>query len=365
MFDWSVENTPLTHSAAAVFFLLFALAVLLAATREFRERRRRNRHRWEAVHEVARKKELNDDEWRLLREVLARHAPKDPVRAVTVRQRFDECMAAEMSALRTRSDMAVLIQSGRRLRDIRVLLALDYVPLGQEIHSTRELHVGQNLWLAPKTKAEPDWVRFRVTRVDEAFFAVSTADDSPPGNPLFRPGQAVQCHMWREEDARYSLETSIAQVEDNPAEWILFHSEELHRVQDREFFRVRHSQSIMVNVLNAPVGGAEAPAAELQKRRVVSRISGRTMNISAGGTVFVTQQAMPKQVLLQFQIDLPEEDPLNLFARIVESSPLSGGRHLVRVEFISVADEQRDALARHVLRLQQQRLSESEERAAR
>ena len=73
------------------------------------------------------------------------------------------------------------------LREIRARLGLDFVSYGQPIQSTRELNVGQPLWLAPSGLQNPRWQRASVVAMDEAFFHVAARQD--PRQPGDTPQQ--------------------------------------------------------------------------------------------------------------------------------------------------------------------------------
>ena len=72
------------------------------------------------------------------------------------------------------------------------------------------------------------------------------------------------------------------------------------------------------------------------------------------------QQAIPAQVLLRIVIELDDWEPFDVFARVVATAPISGGRSFVRASFVAIDDEMRDKIARYIIR-RQQRLADAHE----
>ncbi len=70
------------------------------------------------------------------------------------------------------------------------------------------------------------------------------------------------------------------------------------------------------------------------------------------------KQAVARQVMLRLGIELPDGRTLETEAEIVASSAISGGRYLLRLQFVGLSDEERDVIARYVLHRQQMRLAE-------
>ena len=104
----------------------------------------------------------------------------------------------------------------------------------------------------------------------------------------------------------------------------------------------------------------ELDVQRLAERPLVTKLRGRITNLSAGGCALVVQQSIPGQVLLRIVVELDDWEPFDLFARIVATTPISGGRTFVRTSFVAIDDEKRDKIARYIMR-RQQRLSEAHE----
>ncbi len=348
----ATNTTLLVVALCAVALLLFA--VLLEIWRKRRQTQRRLAGEWRTVETIAREKELTEDAWPRLRRLIERRAPDRPFEAVTVRHVFNRCVDEEIEDIRRTSGQEAVVQEGEALRNIREHLGLNFVPFGQRIDSTREIYEGQIIWMAPAGEERPQWRRVAVTEVTEAFFAVS-----PPEDGAFnaKPGARMECRMWREEDARYLFTVSFVKALDAPPSLMFAHTSELTRVQSRQFRRVRYDQDTSVGVLEAPAAGG---LSELGKQKPVTRMRGRITNLSAGGVALVTQMPLPKASYLRVELRLPEHPPMTVDARIVSSTAITGGRTLVRAEFVNMEEADQETIARFAAQREQARLHAEE-----
>lgn len=337
--------------ALAVFcVLMFVGAIVLDIHRRRGAARQRVAAEWRAVGEIVEDRGFSKQETEGLNALVRRYAPGYPLRAVTVRKEFNACVEPEMEALAKRGDQKAFERTGAELREIRIHLGLDSIPLGQRITSSRELSPGQWMSAAKDGASDLKWFRMMVDEVDEAYFCASRHAKQKDAAPTFGKGDRVRCRLWRDEDARYVFTATVAEFDDPPPSWRFSHTEELNRVQARAHFRVRHDQATVVGVLNAPVDG---DLKNVRKRRTVTRLRGRITSLSAGGCALVVQQSVAMQVLLRITVELPGERPLEVEAQIISVSPISGGRHLIRTAFVGLEDDRRDILAKYVLQRQQ------------
>lgn len=336
---------PSMYGYLLVLVGLFALAIVWELVRRARARALHRAAQWESIEQIASEKELTDNEFDLLREVLQRHHPDDPLRAVTTRLHFDRCVRAEMEFLAQQGDSEKLAQIGAILRDIRRALALDFVSFGQRIESTRELYPNQILLLAPKGDVSPHWIKGRVQMVDEAFFWVSpmVGADSPPA---WRAGEELRCRLWREEDARYAFSVVLAATEHAPEMWRIQHAEKLSRMQQRAHYRTRFEQATVFDILTAPPDG---DLSVLKDREPVTRVRGKITNLSAGGFAAILPQELPKQAIMRAELELDGERPILVHANVIANSVVSGGRVLIRVSFVGMDTATQDIIAKFVL----------------
>lgn len=332
------------------FGALLLFAVLVEIIRRRANRRFRREAEWRVVEEILEEKALPEDARNAVRSLIKHHAPNEPVRAITTRQHFDRCVGEEMKALLAQGDLKRYGEAGIRLREIRKDLGLNYTPVGQRIYSTRELSSGQAIWISPVEEDPPRWFRTGVSSVDEGHFHVGLRNPKAKQLPSLNPGDEVRCRMWRQDDARYVFTASLDYVKGPPVTWAFRQVTELNRIQSRSYWRVPHDQDVVIGILNAPADGR---ATDVHFRRVVTKIRGRITNLSAGGFAAVIQQTLPRQVLLRVSLEIPEQEPVVVEARIVTVEPISGERHLLRAEYVGIEDETREVIAHYVMHRQQ------------
>ncbi len=345
-----VSHTTLLWVAAG-FAGLFMLAVLLEMLRKRAERRRRVQAEWGHVDRILRERDFTNEEQAQTRRIIERHSSNAPLNAVTNRRQFDHCVDGEMNRHRREgASRGDLEKFGTALRDIRRQLALDFVPYGQQIHSTRELVEGQAIWIAPVKQGQPAaWSRVGVMEVNEAYFHTSLPQDKG-GNPGITPGSKIQCRLWREEDARYLFETVMIAETNEPPAWVMEHTANLTRIQSRQHYRVQYSQNTWAGILDPPPGGDPK---QLRKQKAVTRLRGRIANISAGGVALVADMTPPANAYLRIDLEFPGHPPMRADARVVHVAPLSGGRWQVRTVFVGLSEEKQERIARFVTQRQQ------------
>jgi c-di-GMP-binding flagellar brake protein YcgR len=337
---------------------LFVLAVLVVVMRRRRERMLRLRAEWQAIDTHAADKELPGKDREALLQLLRRHAPDHPLRAATVRQHFDACVDAELAGPLSGPLTPELEQRGLVLRDIRTHMGLDYLPLGQRIYSTRDLHQGQAVWMSVSGGDDAEWHRMVVAAVDEVTFRVAAAADDIPARQA--PGAMPHFRIWRDEDARYTFTTPLIRIEERPSRWVFRHTTELRRTQARAHFRIHYDQTTDLGVIDAPL---DEDYADLDAREPVTRLRGRITSLSGGGLAVLLPQPIPKQVLLRVELDITDgTGPMKVEVRPIEVTPLPGGRYLVRGCFVGVSDKIRESVTHFVFH-EQQRLTRIAEKS--
>lgn len=364
LYTSSFEFPRFSHTTllwvAAGFVALFMLAVLLEMLRKRAENRRRLQAEWRHVDRILGEREFTNEEQALTRRMIERHSPRAPLNAVTNRRQFDHCVEAEMNRHRREGASPEHLEKfGTELRDIRKQLALDFVPYGQQIDSTRELVERQTIWMAPANHGQhAAWSQVSVTEVNEAHFHTTLTKDKG-GNPSITPGSKIQCKLWREEDARYLFETAMIAERDEPPAWVMEHTANLTRIQSRQHYRVQYNHNTWVGILDPPPRG---DVEQLRKQKAVTRLRGRIANISAGGTALAAEMTPPANAYLRIGLEFPGHPPIQADARIVHTAPLSGRRCLVRAAFVGLSEEKQERIARFVTQHQQVLLHPEEER---
>lgn len=338
------SNTTLLVVAFALLGLL-AVAVFLEVRRRRALRLQRIDREWRNVENIAEERGLDQDQVGRLRAMIEEFASDEPLRVVTLRKEFDQCVAKAMNALWKREDREHFESEGRALRHIRERLGLDHVPLAQQITSTRNLAHDQAVLIGVPADGRREWHPAHVGTVDEAFFDVSP--ESSGKHPALQPGDTVRFRLNRPSDARYSFATELAKAEDSPLCWVFHHTDNVERYQSREYYRVTFEQKTSVEVLEA------SATAQANARAPVTKLSAQFRDLSGSGCALILNQDLPKQVLLRVEVRLPETGSITLTGRIVRTEAVSSGNYIIRAMFVDMDDETRDAILRYVMSRQQ------------
>ncbi len=347
VFVWP-SHSPVTLLITLLVLLgLLLVAYVVARIRGARSRRRRLEQEILDIRDLAREKGLLEKERRLIENFVRRRSPNDPMRVVTERRWFNKCVAAEMKSLARQVSGEKFAGRGAALRSVRRRLGLDYVSAGQAVETTRDLHTGQLIWASPAT--ETDWVRTRLVHLDEAYLQLQILNSDQPLS--LQSGTKMRCRLGRLDDARYVFESNVAETRKGPPAVLLTHCESMKRIQTRAHFRIRFRQIVTVGIVGVDAaldGGGASRTPESTTLRV------NIANLSAGGVAVVAQQDLPLNIGMRFKLSLPGYDPWDVIAKVVSTSPLSGGRNLIRGAFVGVGDEIREAIANHVMQEQRQ-----------
>lgn len=347
-YTWPIADQTTMIWAMCVILAFLGGAFGLELFRRRRDRRLRLEAEWRAVQQIVSEKEMPAEEWALLETLLRQYGARQPYQSVTLRSHFDACVDNCLHALRAQNDFEKLERFGVRLRDIRVRLGLDLVPWGQRIHSTRDLYTDQMVWAAPAKDAMADWYRMYVSHLDEAHFYLMAHEGQTL--PEVKPKDQVRFRMWRDEDARYVFTASLVRIEKSPRAWMFQHSQDLKRMQSRAYYRIPYEQASTFGVMTAAVDG---DLTDIAKRQVITQVRGRTTSLSGGGFAAILTDALPKQVLLQWELALGLDNaPFRVYAKVVSAQSISGGRYIVRGAFVNLGDEERDQIAQYVMKKQ-------------
>ncbi len=338
---------------AAGLVIVIASAVLIELFRRRAAKLGRISSEWHTVNEIAREKELDEEEQKMLRHIIERWAPDIPLKVTTVHQEFDDCVEKEMNSRSTARPKEEWENVGFVLRELRVKLGHDYIAMGQAIKSTRQLREGQHVWVLPKSENSRKWMKVQVAAIDEACFTLLPTLESGAESgvvvPSFRPGDKVRCRIWREYDARYAYDVTFMRVDKDTSGWVFEHISDLERTQDRKHYRVRHEQATIIGVLNASVDGKTG---DVKTRRAITKTKGRISTLSAGGVSLVVDTPVPKQVLLRIEIKLPGA-PFSVETEVIDSTAITGERYFVRARFVEIDDALRDRIAKYIMKCQQ------------
>jgi c-di-GMP-binding flagellar brake protein YcgR len=347
-------DTPLFWWTVFGLSTLFVCAVILVLMRQRAETRHRRRLDWERLEALVTEKQLAADTHERLLAMVRRLGGAEPLRVVTSRYHFNECVNAEMAWLHGRVAPATYFDTGAALRQARIALGLDVAPLGQQIGSTRELGAGQPLALG-RAAGESLWLQGAVRFVDEARLVVAPLQALKEGDDRFEAGERYRCRLWRENDGRYAFTLELARREAPPVRWTFLHTTELERVQERAYYRVQVDYATEVEVLKR-FGEAD----DVLEREAVRTVPGRVVSLSAGGLALVLGQPLSQDALVRLCLPVPEAGRLTVVVTPVEVAPRQDQGYVVRGSFVELDEDSREALARFALHRQQSQLADSQ-----
>jgi len=335
------------HYIVIAGFVVLGVFLLVHLFRTWRARHVNIDAQWSMLEKMAQDRGLGEKEWDLLKDIVRRWSSHSPLNVVTIRARFEECVESEMNAILAENNPAHFREVGILLRGVREALGFDAVPLGHRMQSTREMRSQQVIWVAaPNASGTPQWVKGVVVAVDEAYFYASLDEGTPVSN--LKIGGAAKCWLWREDDARYAFNATLATVEGAPKVYAFVHATSLQRMQSRAYYRLHVNQETTLGILAMTDENDEG----FGEPTIVTRIRARLSSLSAGGCAAVAQQAPSQNAILRVAIAIPDEEQLEANTRVIAVETLPGGRFLVRMEFVNLRDEYRDIIAKYILRSQ-------------
>lgn len=358
MFEYAglVQFPKPSPLALTIIGLIFAGTIISLWGYEIYRRREREkyrlRHEWKAIQDIIKDRKLSESESKFFLSFLTKHSPAHPLHAASTRDGFESCVEKEMTAIGKSNNEAQITDMGIKLRDLRLALHLDHIPVGQRITSTREIHPNQWVFITRPDETPVIWHRMMVEQVDEAYFYISNDRAKPP--PKITDGEKIRCRLWRDEDGRYIFDTTIQKDSELSGRWRLHHAHDLKRTQSREHFRIRHDQNTWVGIINAPL---DYNPDNIKSRTPVGKMRGKITSLSAGGCAIVLPQAVARQVILRITLEIPGEKSIDIDSKIISSASISGDRYLIRGHFIGLKDDEHDRIAKHVLRRQQYKIA--------
>ncbi|MCX8063706.1 MAG: PilZ domain-containing protein [Candidatus Hydrogenedentes bacterium] len=331
---------------------LLVLAVIVEIIRRKKERKNNILQQWNTVNTIIVEKEFNEEEASVLRKIIEKYEPNNPINVVTIRQNFNRCVQRYVQDLRKSVSFEELDNIGNVLKEIRVRLGMDYIPYGQRIYSTAELYTNQTLWMSLHLGVSESWRKGKVSGVNEAFFRVApfTAQDKMN----LKEGDEVVFRTWRDDDGRYQFKTIYRGKEEDV--YVFDHAFTLERYQTRAYLRVRMEKTIDVNVVKiSNKYDLNQISAEDIPYKVEYSTKARVVNISAGGCALLIDRDIDEDLFLQFDIELEDEGgqkSIKLITKILEKLSVSLGRYMYRGVFVGVTNELREKLIKYVYRLQ-------------
>lgn len=333
-------------------FLLF-LALLIGGTAYTRYRRRRLKLE-KAFHELSTEKSLTSVEERELYAMACGVTPDQPLAILSSLAAFERGVEDRVPTTATSpasSELLSLLQSLRRK------LGFERLPSSWALRHTRQI--------PPETRL---MVGFK--RDDEARFCTCVVEENHASGirvaPLLRTdqealtqvksGERLYVRFWRMRDTEYKFRTQLLAGSPEVRDTLLLaHSDDLERVQQRDFFRLRVNLPIALYDLPDP-DLAEISQEELRLPDEAVKILDATLvNVSAGGCAIRSEQELPGDALVIVDPDIG--GPFSLGGMVCRVSRVEAGDDGLThyLHYVNATDIVQDRIVRELYRQQLER----------
>ena len=223
-----------TLFSQTVFYLLWtglALLVLLYFIRKYRLHRRRSLEFQELGFELG----LDTSQIQLLRKIARREKMKNPLRLLTSATFFDRHAGEFASRFADRDLDHPMLDEIAQLRSV---LRFDELPAAKALSSTRQIDKGQTIHVWQEGDVVEGFSPWLVVARDEGALSVVPLLKGDKGYFAdMKVEDQVSVRFWREGDTEYRFDTDVVDV-DQEGTFLLRHSAEVERLQQRDFFRV-------------------------------------------------------------------------------------------------------------------------------
>lgn len=315
----SAEPTLFSQTVWYLFLSGLATLVILYLIRWFRLRRRRLREFEAAAHNAG----LSAPQVALLYRIAHKRRMQSPPRLLSSPHVFDRQVGQYAGAIAGRNRRhPELAKIGR----IRHTLGFDELDPEQSLTSTRQIDRGQTVmvWVDENPDGSDAFLPWLVLEHDEGALTLAPVlrAGRVPEKQL-RAGDELSARFWREGDTEYRFTTGVIGKADSPHAVDVEHAT-VERMQHRDFFRIdvnfpadflvvtsreelagsaddvhvdaaislldqSESDTILVEPsepagdVNAEDGAPEAATDGVDRLAGATRVSGRVVNLSAGG----------------------------------------------------------------------------------
>ncbi len=141
-------------------------------------------------------------------------------------------------------------------------------------------------------------------------------------------------------DAVYSATCPVVRQDDAAIVLEIPPTEEVRRIQRRDFVRVVAGLPAALKILEIP-DGLDGP----------SKLGAMMLDISGGGCALRTSESLPVGTLVAMAVDFPDSGPLVIYGRVQRVSPSMMRQQLVQhvgLQFIDLDEGTRSSIVRYV-----------------
>ncbi|HJP34322.1 MAG TPA: hypothetical protein QGF95_27565 [Candidatus Latescibacteria bacterium] len=315
---------------AGMLLALLAATVLTYIATIWRSRRRTRL----AFSATGLERHLSPSQIHMLYDLSRRHRMHDPLLLLTSLKVFDQHAGRLADETDNQAEL-------RKLASARKRLGFDRPSVAQRFYTTRTLTPGQKLMVWPHGQ-EAGFIQCVVVGRDErAVTAVPLRRDDDHLLSRVEAGARIKVRFWRDGDTEYRFRTEILEVVEHTTTIRLRHAEELERVQQRDFYRIRINAPIRLYAL--PVG-VEEITPERVAETATKRQDATLIDLSGGGLSTFQEDPVPRHA--EVVVDPEYDGPFPLGGAhllIVDQTQKEEGWH-VRLQFADLPAVVRDDL---------------------
>jgi c-di-GMP-binding flagellar brake protein YcgR len=250
------------------------------------------------------------------------------------------------------ADERRVIELNAELTKLRGKLGFRPSPRGLALNSTRELSVGQLLYIVPQ---ESKFLECTIDHIDERSLTVKLTAGQPPVG--IKNGGEVWIHFNRPGDARYAGKCEILKSPSTETGLYitLKHCADLIRNQRRQDFRIDEFRTICLWVVDPALEDAEDPL-EILKDRMPER--GSLEDISGGGASIILHRNLPVNQGIYINLDPGETYGLPTARATVIRSIRRGrlDRWALSIRFEDLRPSERQKIIKHVFRREREQV---------
>lgn len=339
LFDLLRERAETPAWMIAVFLLFLVLVVGIIYWGWRMQRRREAAYLRRSFNALAEEKGLDEEETQQVWNLAVAGLCEQPLLLLSSASAFDRCVNNAPDAV-----------PESRLPMLRHKLGFSIRPLGWALAHTREIAVGQHLWVGFK---RGETARFchcvLVENTGDGLLVTPIVKADEEAFKDVREDDLIYARFWRRGDTEYQFRTSLLpQTDPDRVTLWLAHTDQISRVQRRDFFRLPVRIPVAIhNIGNAE--DAELPPETLRARSSAPIAHGTLTDLSAGGAALVVPQ--PLAFGAHIFLAPTGQSPFALSGiagRVLDMSSEGRNIHHHRLEFTNLDDVRQDSLARQI-----------------
>ena len=279
---------------------------------------------------------------------------KNPLLLLNSVYAFDKIAGGRASELLHATHQDELMKIGA----IRTALGFDSLAPDQPLRTTRQSETGWTIMVwRDETETFYPWIL--VDRDERALTIVPLFRADHAHFSALASGDRLTAHIWREQDTEYRFNTEILSVEAKSLVSQLRHAETIERLQQRDFYRL-NVQFDIAFILEGSISEEGEDAEENQDDLTGQYITGRVLNLSAGGLSALTEQPVPSTHKLHIDSTCTQPFPLGgIQCEVMQGSDTSGSAPL-QLRFEALSPERERSLVQLIYQYQSNRRNPSD-----